>query len=87
MRYLESLPNLEILTVISKFTQLSSNNISNELSNKTSCKYYTVDDYHTNINGLEMKLDHLHEFLSDTSNRTDIIALTETSEKRCWLFK
>ena len=37
--------------------------------------------FHTNINGLETKLDNLHEFISNTSSKMDIIAITETSQK------
>ena len=58
-----------------------------------STNYYSVEDFkllnipkifnifHTNINGLESKLDHLYEFISGASNKIDIVALTETSEK------
>ena len=37
--------------------------------------------FHTNINGLETKFDNLHEFISNTSSKMDIIAITETSQK------
>ena len=57
------------------------------------CSYHTVEDikklkvernlniFHTNINGLETKFDNLHEFISNTSSKLDIIAITETSQK------
>ena len=63
---------------------------------KSTCKYFSVRDFqllnksrnnlnilHSNINGLESKLENLHVFLSSTTNRNkmDVIALTETSEK------
>ena len=56
------------------------------------CSYYQVKDiqklnidrnlniFHTNINGLETKFGNLHEFLSSTSSKMDIIAITETSQ-------
>ena len=35
----------------------------------------------TNINGLGSEIDNLYEFLSGTSTKMDILAITETSEK------
>ena len=37
--------------------------------------------FHSNVNGLGSKLDNLVEFLSTTSTKMDIVAITETSEK------
>ena len=37
--------------------------------------------FHTNVNGLESKLDNLNEFLSPMLTKMDIVAITETSEK------
>ena len=71
MRFLESLPSAKIVTASSKCSCSSSNDISIELPSKTSCKYYSVDEYqhhnklgnlnifHTNINGLGSKIDNL----------------------------
>ena len=93
MRFLESLPNAEIINETSNFSIFSSNEISIELPSKTSSKYYSVNEYqllnnskslnifHTNINGLDSKFDNLHEFLSGTSKKIDILAITETSER------
>ena len=93
MRFLESLPNLEIATETNSFSEFSLNDISKELPSKTSCKYYSVNEYqrlntkmnltifHSNINGLGSKIDNLHEFLSRASTKIDILAITETSEK------
>ena len=90
MRFLESLPNLDI--VDESLSDDSSNDCGIELPNKTSCKYYSVNDYqllnkknklnifHSNINGLGSKLDNLNEFLASSSTMLDILALTETSE-------
>ena len=93
MRFLESLPNLDIVNESLSFTDDSSNDCGIELPNKTNCKYYSVNDYqllnkknklnifHSNINGLGSKLDNLNEFLASSSTMMDILALTETSEK------
>ena len=36
--------------------------------------------FHSNVNGLEAKLDALHTFLSASKSSMDILAITETSE-------
>ena len=38
-------PYLEIVTETSKFSKLSSNEISNEVPINTSCKYYKINEY------------------------------------------
>ena len=93
MRFFESLPNVEIVNEASKFTNISSDDASFELPSKSSSKYYMIKElqllnissnfniFHTNINGIESKLDNLNEFLSEISYNLDVIALTETSEK------
>ena len=93
MRFLESLPNVEIVNETSQFSNVSSNEASVEIPSKSCSNYYSVEDFkilnipknfnifHTNINGLESKLDNLYEFISGASNKIDIVALTETSEK------
>ena len=72
---------------------MSLHETSMEITSKSCSNYYSVEDFkllnipklfnvfHTNINGLESKLDNLYEFISGTSNRIDIVALTETSGK------
>ena len=94
MRFLESLPNVAIVNEASKFTNISSNDASFELPSKSSSKYYTIKElqvlnisnnlniFHTNINGLESKLDNLNEFLSGISYKMDVIALTDTSKQK-----
>ena len=42
--------------------------------------------FHSNVNGLENKMDLLHEFLSSTSD-FDVIAITETSQRNNEIFK
>ena len=36
--------------------------------------------YHNNVNGLETKFKHIHNFLSNTISDMDVIAITETSQ-------
>ena len=76
MRFLESLPNVDIVEQIVSFTEHASNDSNIELPAKGTCKYYSVKKYqllnkksnfnifHSNIIGLESKLDNLHEFLT-----------------------
>ena len=45
MRFLVSLPNLDIVNESFSFTGDSSNDCSIELPNKSNCKYYSVNDY------------------------------------------
>ena len=91
--FLESLSNVEFTNETKSFSGFSSNDVNSILPSKTSCKYYSVNDvyilknpkkiniFHTNVNGLESKLDNLKEFLSATVTKMDVIAITETSEK------
>ena len=70
MRFLESLPNVEIVNDASKFSNVTSNEASIAIPSKSCSKYYSVKDFktlniskninifHTNINGLESKLDN-----------------------------
>ena len=93
MRFLESLPNVEIVNDASQFSNVTSNEASIEIPSKSCSKYYSIKDFkilnisksfnifHSNINGLESKLDNLYEFLSGTSNKIDILTFTEISEK------
>ena len=93
MRLLESLPYVAIVNEAISFSECSSNDSSIELPSKTSCKYYSVNEYqmlnkksnlnifHSNINGLTSKLDNLQEFLAGSSTKLDIVTIIETSEK------
>ena len=90
MGFLESPQNVEIINETKSFSDFSSNDANNELPSKTSCKYYSVKDFHilkkqrnlnifhANVNGLSSKVDNLKEFLSTTPTK---MAITETSEK------
>ena len=74
MRLLESLPNRDIVNEAISFSECFSNDSSVEVPSRTTCKYYSVNEYHilnkkrnlnifhSNINGLGSKLDNLHEF-------------------------
>ena len=71
MRFLESLPNVEIINEASNFSNMSPNDANVELPSKSCSKYYSVNDFqllnisnnsnifHTNINGLKSKLGNL----------------------------
>ena len=76
------------------FSNLCDKDIDDNILNLTNCKYYTVDEFynsingnnfnifHNNVNGLETKFESLHHFLSRSSTKFNIIAITETSQKR-----
>ena len=93
IRYCESLPAFEVVNGVSKFSNQSNNEVDFNLPVRSTCKYYTVNEFqklnktnnlnifHTNINGLEAKFDILHEFLSTEYVDLDIITITETSHK------
>ena len=69
------------------------NDIEQNISSLLDTKYYSVNAFqnlknqnslnifHSNVNGLESKFDHLHEFLAGAKSPLDIIAITETSEQ------
>ena len=51
---------------------------------RSSCKYYTVNEvqnlkftnnfniFHSNVNGLEAKIDNLYEFITNTTSELDV---------------
>ena len=77
MKFLNSLPNLDIITEVSKFSNLQSAEVDLNMAYQTECNYYSVSEYqkldlkkkfnifHSNVNSLESKFDNLHEFISD----------------------
>ena len=93
IRYCESLPAFEVVNEVSKFSNQSNNEVDYNLPARSTCKYYTVNEFqkvnmtnnlnifHTNINGLEAKFDILREFVSNEYSDLDIITITETSHK------
>ena len=42
---------------------------------------HNLNIFHNNVNGLEMKFENLHHYLSKDSSKFDILAITETSQK------
>ena len=80
IRYCESLSAFEVVNEVPKFSNQSNNEVDYNLSVRSTCKYYTVNEFqkvnmtnnlnifHTNINGLEAKFDILHEFVSNDSD-------------------
>ena len=92
-KFLNSLPSFEIISEASKFSQPQSNDVDLNLAFQNDCSYYSVNEisklnlnnnlniFHTYINGHESKFDNLHEFLSSTYSKMDIIAITETTQK------
>ena len=92
MSFLEALPSIEVVNETTNFSQIS-NDIDVELPNNTNSKYFSINEFHklykpknlnifhTNINGLETKLENLHEFVTGTPHKLDILSITETSEK------
>ena len=90
LRLCESLPKFEIISEISKFTNLSSYDIDKNIDNKIECNYYSVDGlnkldasnnfniFHSNVNDLEAHFDTLNEFLANNPLKFDVINITET---------
>ena len=93
LRFCESLPTFEVVSEVSKFSILTCNEVNYNLPVRTTCKYYSINEFqnlktlnnlnifHTNINGLESKFDILHEYISNASLELDIVVITETSHK------
>ena len=91
--FFNTLPTFEIVSEVSKFSDFQSNEVDINMAFQIDCKYYSVNEYnklknnkyfnlfHSNVNSLEAKFGNFHEFLSSTSNKLDILAITETSEK------
>ena len=87
MKFLESLPELEISTEASKFSNLQAYDLDLNMANLNVNEFHKLklqkkfNIFHSNVNGLESKFDNLHEFLSSASFNMDIVAITETSQK------
>ena len=93
MKFCDSLSKFEVVAEASKFSNYTDNDPDYNLPISSSCRYYTINEiqnlktssnlniFHTNINGLESKIDHLNEFVSNVYSDLDIIAITETSHK------
>ena len=46
MSFLEALPNIDIIKETKAFSDFSSKDINDKLPSKTTCKYYSVNDFH-----------------------------------------
>ena len=93
MEFCKNLPSLETIHETSSFQKYSLPDVD-ELVVPTllTSKYHSVYDFqklkveknfnifHSNVNGLETKLDTLHTFLTESHSAMDAIAITETSE-------
>ena len=91
MKFLETLPPPNIIQETTKFSTVKLTDIMEELPSKSSSKYYPLEQFkkikggkfsmfHSNVNGLESKLDHISQFISSLDRKLDVITLTETSE-------
>ena len=88
LRFCESLSRFEVVSEVSKFSNITCNEVDYNLPVRTTCKYYSANEFlnlktsnnlnifHTNINGQESKFDILHEFISNASVELDIVAIT-----------
>ena len=93
MRFCDFLPSLETISLSNEFLNISLNDVDHNLPILTNCKYYNVNAFqslqiqknlnvfHSNVNGLESKLEVLHDFLAGSTSALDVIAITETSEQ------
>ena len=93
LKLLNALPSFEIVAEVSAISEMQANEVNLNMAFQADCSYYNVQGiqklkidrnlniFHTNINGLETKMDNLHEFLSSTASKMDIVAITETSQK------
>ena len=87
------LPNFDLTTEAAKIDSLSQQDLAENFINNINSKYYSVKEFntlkinkslklfHTNLNGLEHKLQTLDTFINGTSNIDfDIINISETSQ-------
>ena len=93
MKFCNFLPSLDIMSQSNEMANTAVNDIDNNLPTLTNCKYYSVKDYqkmkvennfnifHSNVNGLESKMDSLLEFIVGSSSFPDVVAITETSQQ------
>ena len=93
----DNLPDYKITERAIRVSNLNAQDNDNiNLSNLSSCKYYScskfhnlmshsnnnknVNIFHNNVNGLESKFKSIHNFFSNNNTDVDIIAITETSQ-------
>ena len=93
MEFCKNLPSLEIIHETSSFYKYSLPDVDElDVPTLLTSKYHSVNEFqklkieknfnifHSNVNGLESKLDTLQTFLSTAKSAMDVIAITETSE-------
>ena len=89
IRICESLPKLDVMTEVSKFSTQSESEVDYNLPVLSSCKYYSVREiqnlnaknnhnlFHSNVNGLGSKFDTLYEFISSASSELILYQLVK----------
>ena len=92
LEFCHFLPSLEVVHESSSLAKYSLPDPDCDLPNLVNSKYHSVIEFqklkveknfnifHSNVNGLETKLDALHTFLAGSKSAMDILAITETSE-------
>ena len=92
MEFCNFLPSLEVVRESSSFAKYSQPDPDLDLPNLVNSGYHSVSDFqnlniqknfnlfHSNVNGLETKLDALRTFLAGSRSSMDVVAITETSE-------
>ena len=93
MKMLDNLPNFEITSKALRIDQFQQNDIDENIVNNIDSRYYSSYElqllsranyfnmFHANFNGLENKIDSLHNFINTTKLDFDIINVSETSQK------
>ena len=59
------IPSFEIFAEVSKYSDMQSNEV--DLNMYYQVEICNLNIFHTNINGLETKMENLHKFLTSTS--------------------
>ena len=93
MAFCQFLPSEEIISETSKFETLD-HDPDTDIPTLLNSKYHSVEElqklkdqknfkiFHSNVNGLESKFQHLNNFLDGTKSPFDVIAISETSENK-----
>ena len=92
LKILDNLPSYEINSKVSSIESLSQCDIDENTVTNIDSRYYSALEFqsmeikdsfnvfHSNFNGLENKIDQLHNFVNTTKMDLDIIGITETSQ-------
>ena len=92
LRILENLPSYEIISKASDIDSLKQYDIDDNIVTNINSRYYPAFEFqslvnknsfnlfHTNINGLENKIDQLQNFINTSNMNIDIIGISETSQ-------